>query len=105
MLLDGLHKVTHPSSYPCDLCAITYHAIGKRKKWKRFLQDVPFTVKFYYIDTLPAQFNKNLEYPVVLRYENSSVSRILDKQDFAAVNDLNEFIVLLRERIPELANK
>jgi len=105
MILDGVHKIVHPSSYPCDLCAITYHAVGKRKEWKLFLEKLPFAVKFYYTDTIPPDFKKNFEFPAVLRYENSSVSCILDKQDFAELNDLSDFIVLLKERVPELADK
>lgn len=105
MVLDGLHKAISPSTYPCGLCAITYHAVGKRKAWKEYLEGINVPVRFYYTDSIPAEFDKNFEYPAVLRYENSSVSLILDKQDFAAINDLNEFIVLLEEKVPELSEE
>lgn len=104
-LMDGMHKVVSPSTYACDLCAVTYHAVGKRKAWKDFLKNMPIPVRFYYTNSIPSEFDKNFEYPAVLRYENSSVSCILDKQDFAAINDLNEFIVLLKEKVPELSEK
>lgn len=105
MLMDGLHKVIQPSTYACDLCAITYHAAGKRKDWKNFLQNINIPTRFYYANTLPVEFDEDFDYPVVLRYENSSVSLILDKQDFAALNDLDEFIVLLIEKVPELSKE
>jgi len=103
MLMDGLHKVASPSTYACDLCSITYGAVAKKKRWKEFLSDAKFPVRFYYKNTIPEEFNKEWDYPVVLRYENSSVTCILDRQDFAAINDLNEFIVLLNEKVPELS--
>lgn len=104
-VMDGMHKALSPSTYACDLCAITYHAVGKRKVWKEFLKKSNVAMRFYYTDTIPEEFDKNFDYPAVLCYENSSVSCILDKQDFAAINDLNDFIVLLREKVPELSVK
>lgn len=104
-VLDGLHKVLSPDTYACDLCAITHHAAGKRKQWKAFLRESNVTMHFYYSDSIPTEFDQNFAYPVVLRYENSTVTLILDKQDFAAINDLNEFIVLLKEKVPELSEK
>lgn len=105
MMIDGLHKVIRPSTYACDLCAITYNAVTKRKEWKLFLNEVKVPVHFYYKNTLPKEIQQNWEYPVVLRYENSTVTCILDRQDFAAINDLNEFIVLLKEKVPELSKE
>ncbi|GAB5419258.1 MAG: hypothetical protein Crog4KO_33020 [Crocinitomicaceae bacterium] len=105
MIIDGMHKVVRPSTYGCDLCSITYHALGKRKAWKTFLKDSNVPMHFYYLDKLPPEIDKNFDYPAVLRYENSTVSCILDKQDFAAINDLNDFIVLLKEKVPELSEK
>lgn len=100
-LLDGLHKVIHPSSYECDLCAITYHAVGKRKTWRKFLKESKIPMRFMYRDTFQQEFLHDIELPAVLRYENSSFTRILDKKDFENLNDLTEFIVLLRSRVPE----
>jgi len=104
-VVDGLHKVVSPATYACDLCAITYHAAGKRKQWKEFLKESNIPMHFFYTNSIPAKFDKNFSYPAVLRYENSTVTCILDKQDFAAINDLNEFIVLLEEKVPELSRK
>ncbi|XOV67252.1 MAG: hypothetical protein ACFHU9_16675 [Fluviicola sp.] len=105
MIMDGLHKVVSPTTYACDLCAFTYSAVAKKKKWKAFLEAKEIPIHFYYKNTIPKEFDQNWEYPVVLRYENSSVTRILDRQDFAAINDLDEFIVLLKEKVPELSKK
>ncbi|PWL30384.1 MAG: GTPase [Fluviicola sp. XM-24bin1] len=105
MVMDGLHKVVSPSTYACDLCSLTYGAVTKKKEWKAFLEQSKIPMRFYYTNTLPKEFHQNFDYPVVLRYENSSVSCILDRQDFAAINDLNEFIVLLIEKVPELSEE
>lgn len=105
MVLDGLHKVASPSTYACDLCSITYTAVAKKKRWKEFLAKANVPVRFYYKNTIPNEFNQDWDYPVVLHYENSSVTCILDRQDFADINDLNEFIVLLKEKVPELSKE
>lgn len=104
-VMDGLHKVVSPSTYACDLCAITYGPVSMRKQWKAFLDASKVPTRFYYTNNIPEEFDLNWEYPVVLRYENSSVSCILDRQDFAAINDLDEFIVLLKQKVPELSEE
>ena len=105
MIMDGLHKSIRPSTYPCDLCAITYHSVGKRKEWRSFLKSLNINVRFYYLDSIPSEFDLNFAYPAILRYENSSVSCILDKHDFESINDLSEFIVLLKQKVPELSEE
>jgi hypothetical protein len=102
MLLDGLHKVIRPSTYPCELCAITYHAVGMRKQWKAFIRASSVSFQFYYTDNLPPELKMDVSFPAVLRYENSTVSCILDKSDFQRINDLEELRVILKERVPEL---
>ncbi|MCR9173045.1 MAG: hypothetical protein NXI10_11160 [bacterium] len=105
MLMDGLHKVVSPSTYACDLCSITYGVVAKKKDWKAFIEESKIPIRFYYKNTLPKEIDQNLDFPVVLRYENSSVTCILDRQDFAAINDLSDFIVLLKEKVPELSKE
>jgi len=33
-LIDAVHKIVAPESYPCSLCAVTYGAVSMKRRWK-----------------------------------------------------------------------
>jgi len=36
-VMDSVHKIVSPSTYPCQLCAVTYGLTSMRKEWRAFL--------------------------------------------------------------------
>ncbi len=55
-MLDSIHKITSPATYPCHLCAITYGLVGMNKEWKKFIHSLHVPVRFYHTDDLPDKF-------------------------------------------------
>ena len=47
-VLDFLHKSLSPSTYQCELCAMTYVHLSMKKEWKSFIESLPISVMFYY---------------------------------------------------------
>ena len=99
-MMDYLHKVFSPSTYACKLCSLTHHNFGPRKGWKEFLSSADITIRFVYKDQFRAEFQEDFDFPVVLGYDKSAFL-ILGKKELQNLNDLEEFLVLLKERLPE----
>lgn len=51
-ILDFLHKSLSPSTYQCDLCALTYGHFSMKQEWKSFIESLPLSVAFYYQEDL-----------------------------------------------------
>ena len=54
-VLDAAHKLFAPSTYPCNLCALTYTPTGL-PRWRRFVKTLPWPVEFLHKDELVAQY-------------------------------------------------
>lgn len=55
-LMDLVHKAVSPSTYQCNLCAVTYDAFGVRSEWKSFVDQLPCAVEFLHKDELEERY-------------------------------------------------
>ena len=49
---DVVHKVFRPSTYPCQLCDLTYGVTGKKRRWREFVDALPMPSSFLHRDEL-----------------------------------------------------
>lgn len=49
-LLDYGKKYIQPDKYDCQLCMVTYGALGMKKDWKIFTSSLSYQVKFLHRD-------------------------------------------------------
>ena len=50
IIKDGLHKVISPSTYQCNLCALTYGTIRMKDEWKVYIEKLEIPTTFLYRD-------------------------------------------------------
>lgn len=100
-VFDGIHKIVSPSTYKCELCSLTHHQFGERKSWEQFRKNVSFPIRVLYKNEFLEEFGQNFEFPVVFINDKSALTCILDKKELAAINDLEEFFVELKKRLPK----
>jgi len=69
-ILDGAHKIVSPSTYNCNLCAITFGNFTEDELWKEFRKNTPVTMEFIYKDKFLQLYNSRnlhpLTYPTIL---------------------------------------
>ncbi|MDQ3192983.1 MAG: hypothetical protein M3Q58_15460 [Bacteroidota bacterium] len=51
-VLDSLHKTFNPSTYPCELCALTFGTLSMKEEWKEFLDGLPVKKNFLHKDEI-----------------------------------------------------
>ena len=62
-LMDSVHKLVSPSTYSCDLCAITNGFFGAKEEWNAFLNELKIPVEFYHKNEWA---DKSISLPVVV---------------------------------------
>jgi len=79
---DFVHKIVSPSTYACDLCAITYGNFKMKEEWGSFLSSLPIETIFLYKDQFIKQFKiENSTFPAVyLVKDNSFIKSIYADQ-------------------------
>ncbi len=97
-VFDYAHKVFSPSTYQCELCALTHHNLGERKAWKRFKKRTDVTMEFWYIKQFEGEFNMRFDYPVVLRKREDGLHLFMSKAELQQLESVEELIGVLEQR-------
>ena len=98
-VIDYFHKIVHPSTYPCHLCALTHSNIGQKKVWKDFIKKSDIKMSFYHIDDFEKKYNLKKEYPVILKKENNNLNSFILKKEINKMDSINKLIAAIKENI------
>lgn len=97
--IDYFHKIIHPSTYPCHLCALTYSNIGERKVWKEFVKNSAVKMTFHHIDDFEAEYNYTKNYPVILIKEKNTLTSFLDKNQINNIHSIENLISFIDNNV------
>ena len=101
MMADISHKVLSPSTYPCNLCALTHGAFSMRKEWRDFLAKIkpPFT--FLHRDEFRKEFKLEDELPAIyikdLRTDN--LRPFLDARTLKTLTGLEDLKHMISDKL------
>lgn len=101
-LFDYAHKVFQPSTYSCELCALTHHHLGEKLAWKNFKQRTNRAMDFMYLRDFEARFNHRSDYPVILRRSGNEFEEIVTKNDLKQMKTVEELIERLENYLIEV---
>jgi hypothetical protein len=96
-LLDGLHKTLSPSTYNCNLCAITFGVFSENRMWREFRQDTGPDMEFLHLDEFkeryPSSGNQYTDgFPQVFILKEGQLKMFLGKEEINAMNDPEDLI-------------
>ena len=90
------HKFISPSTYACNLCALTYGTFTERDVWKKFREESDTELVFYHKDEFEHEFNKTFTYPIVLKEENRELVEYISTDKINAIKDVEDLIAQLK---------
>lgn len=96
-MLDYAHKVIKPSTYKCDLCALTHHSFGERILWRDFKKSSNVGMSFYYIRQFEQKFNLSLDYPVILLEKDGALSLLFDRAQITSFRNVDVLVEQLEK--------
>ncbi|NVK65097.1 MAG: GTPase [Flavobacteriales bacterium] len=100
-LVDYAHKLFKPSTYKCELCALTHHNFGERKTWKEFKEHSEVEMEFRYIRQFENEFNLRLTYPVIVIRRDGQLEEFMTKSEMSQLNSVEELTKELEKRLKE----
>lgn len=105
-LLDGVHKIVSPSTYSCNLCALTHGAFQEREIWKAFRQSTALNLEFYHRDEFlqnyAAEKNGLWEFPVILSKTETGLNVFLSKEELETLNTEAALIQAIKAKLKTL---
>lgn len=99
-MMDSIHKLVSPGTYPCGLCAITYGALRMDPRWKAWLRTAPIDPVFHHrADFAAAYPGVAVALPAILRETGGRLEPLLTGPDFAGIDDVDALIARLEPLI------
>ncbi len=100
-LVDMVHKIISPSTYPCSLCALTYGPFTMRSAWRSFLDKLGLPVIFLYRDEFRRDLDqRDIALPAILLGGETAAPEILvSAAELAELQDLPALIALIEARM------
>ncbi|MSR50727.1 MAG: hypothetical protein CK551_01305 [Planctomycetaceae bacterium] len=65
LMADISHKMLFPSTYPCNLCALTHGTFSMRKEWREFLAKIKPPLTFMHRDEFRKEFKLEDNLPAI----------------------------------------
>lgn len=95
-LVDAVHKMVSPETYSCELCALTYGAVGERKAWRQYRKRSAHEMVFLHKDEFEEGYGQRFTYPLVLCDDDGRLTPLITKRDFQEMDTLDELLDWLR---------
>jgi hypothetical protein len=95
-ILDIFRAWLAPSTFPCNLCRLTFTPLGLKKEWAEYLQMLRMPITFVHRDGLKRRFGiSNIELPAVFRPVGDRLILMIDADEIDRCRDLKELIDLV----------
>ena len=102
-LKDYVHKTVSPSTYQCNLCALTFGNVGMHNKWSSFVDELAVPVEFLHRNELRNRFDtEDLLLPAILKADGSDISVLITAKEINDLWTLDELIGLVSVRVKDL---
>lgn len=100
-VMDSVHKLVSPSTYPCQLCAVSYGLVGMRREWRAFLDGLGLETVFHHRPDFRAAFPQAADWPLpLIAVEDAGEPHTLvSAADFAGIPDLAALIAVMHGRL------
>lgn len=101
ILTDYVHKAVAPSTYDCQLCALTYSNLGIKKEWKKYIETLHGEKVFSYKDDFIKKHpdHSNIILPAIFLERNGTLNELLTAAELRSFKSLNELQNALTQKL------
>ena len=101
-VLDSVHKLASPATYPCRLCALTYGLVTMDRRWRDWLRRPPLPVVVHHRPDFRAAWPAaaNWPLPLVALADGAGLTLLLGPEALADIADAGALIAAIMARLP-----
>jgi hypothetical protein len=105
-LKDYVHKAVSPSTYECQLCALTYGGLGMKGSWARFVDSLDMPVEFLHKDELRERHGvDDVPLPAVLVWTGDDTTVLISADEINRLRILEDLEALVSSRVDGLRER
>jgi hypothetical protein len=96
---DFAHKILSPSTYRCQLCALTYDSFSMKQEWKSFVQKLPVKTIFLHKDEFEKQYSMQSALPAVFASSGGAIKEMITTQEIEECPSIEKLKNLVSEKV------
>ena len=99
--VDFVTRFVAPTTYPCNLCMVTYGVMFEKQSWREFLDTLPNKKVFLHRDEFLKQYPeyRDIELPVILTDFGEKLEILVSAEEINKVQNLEELKKLVIEKL------
>ncbi|MDH5445642.1 MAG: hypothetical protein OEY52_08805 [Gammaproteobacteria bacterium] len=101
-MADIAHKIISPSTYSCQLCALTHSYFTARKEWTPFLDELDAELEFLHRDELQKKYGiKEITLPVILLKNDAQLSTWISTKEINDCQSIDTLKLMISEKLKD----
>lgn len=108
---DFFHKMVKPSTYECNLCAVTFGNFGMKKDWAKYVNKIEeefdgVTIEFLHRDEFEKYYPEvtDAEYPSAYFHNAEKTEVFITQDEMNSVESIEELKNTVSERLTKYLN-
>jgi len=102
-LKDYVHKAVSPSTYGCNLCAITFGSLGMKKDWKNFVEGLDLPVEFLHRDEFADRYPSiDVQFPAAFVKRGSDINLLIAHTEINRAKSVEDLVQIVTAKVKEL---
>ena len=99
---DFFKKIVKPNEYECNLCSVTFGALGMDREWKQYVSELPIDSNFLHRDEFEDLYDvKNAKYPSTYLRQNSEMRLFISHEEMNSMKSVEELENLVDKKLKE----
>lgn len=100
---DYFHKVISPKDYACNLCALTYNALGMKSEWKKAIEKTGMKTEFMHRNEFLKKYKKSFDLPIILIKIGDEMEVLVSAKEIKNSKSLQELIDIINKKIRDIS--
>ena len=103
LMKDFFHKVLKPSTYECNLCAVSFGNFGMKKEWKNYIDNLDVPAEFLHRDQFLKQYDvENAQFPSAYLRRDSKLELFMSQDEMNELQSVEELIRIVHKKLREM---
>ncbi len=98
---DFAHKILSPSTYQCNLCALTYGNFSMRAEWKLFIENLSVKTVFLHKDEFLKEYKTGTAFPAIFLSADGHTEELVSKKEIENCRSLEELKKIVSDKFAQ----
>ena len=105
IIKDGIHKIVSPSTYQCNLCALTYGAVRMKDEWRTFIEKLEINAEFLHRDEFLRLLREHphriedVKFPAIFLRDGERITLLIRHDEINECKTLRDLMHLITQKL------